>query len=110
MRIPNAEEAFIPPSKLFDYLLSPSHPEGGAKAAFYEAVGYTKDNVDELEEQLLAIARDNDVDREFKFEFGEKYLIKGILQRKLGEGIPLLTIWVIDKGQTAPRFITAYPL
>jgi hypothetical protein len=108
--LPNAENARVDDSKLHGYLLSLSHPEGGAKARFYESVGFTIDNAEELRIELLRIARAFDVLEISIDEFGVKYVIEGILIDKRGRGIPLRTVWVIDKGTDFPRLVTAYPL
>ncbi len=108
--IPNVENARVEDSKLHGYLLSLSHPEGGAKARFYESIGFTIDNAEELRIELLRIARAFDVVEISTDEFGVKYVVEGILIDKQGRGIPLLTVWVIDTGTDFPRLVTAYPL
>jgi len=42
VKLPNADQAFIDPAKLRDYLLSPTHPVGRFKAPFFAAMGYTQ--------------------------------------------------------------------
>ncbi len=54
--LPNVENARVDDSKLHGYLLSLSHPEGGAKARFYESIGFTIENAEELRIELLRIA------------------------------------------------------
>lgn len=41
---------------------------------------------------------------------GVKYVIDGLLQTPDGETVKVRTIWIIDKGQTRPRFVTTYPV
>jgi hypothetical protein len=108
--LPHSESAYIPDAKLFEYLLSPAHPEGGPKAIFFEAIGYTTENAESLRAELMRIARDGHLTDQSRIDVGEKYVIEGVLSRKKGNGIRLRTVWVIDTGTTAPRFITAYPL
>ena len=110
MTLPNSKAAYVPDAKLFAYLLSPSHPEGGPKSEFFAAVGYPIENAEALRQEFLRIARSEEVVDEISFVFGVKYVVEGILARAGGEGIPIRTIWVIDKGETAPRFVSAYPL
>jgi hypothetical protein len=110
MKLPNSIAAYIPDAKLFVYLLSPSHPEGGPKSEFFSAVGYPVDNAEALRNEFLRIGRSEDVKDEIIFEFGVKYAVEGLLARDSGSGIPIRTIWVINKGETAPRFVSAYPL
>ena len=38
------------------YLLNPAHPVGGTKAAWFASVGYTRQNWEELRDDLLTIA------------------------------------------------------
>lgn len=110
MKLPNSFHAYIPEAKLREYLLSPTHPEGGPKSVFFHAMGYTEDNILELETALLVIAMNGEVTDHYEFEFGRKYVVEGNLRRVGGTQIPLRTVWVIDSGEQAPRFITAYPL
>ncbi len=42
-------------------------------------------------------------------EYGVKYVISGELTSPTDKTARIVTIWIIDKGQTNPRFITAYP-
>jgi uncharacterized protein DUF6883 len=110
MKLPNSLAAYIPDPKLYAYLLSASHPEGGPKSEFFAAVGYPIENAEALRREFLRIARSDDVRAEIIFEFGVKYVVEGLLAREDGPGIPIRTIWVIDKRETAPRFVSAYPL
>lgn len=109
-KLPNAEAAYVPDAKLFDYLLSRAHPEGGPKAAFFSAIGYGRSDAERLRDELVRIAREGAVMQQSGIDCGEKYVIDGALRRTSGEPIPLRTVWVIDRGTTAPRFVTAYPL
>jgi len=43
VRIRNAEHAVVDPAKLRDYLLSPEHPVGRAKARYFTALGFASD-------------------------------------------------------------------
>ena len=56
MAFPDAENSIVTEDKLCDYLLNPSHPVGGPKAAWFAAIGYTRENWTELRKDLLAIA------------------------------------------------------
>lgn len=40
MKLPNAGRAIVDESKVLGYLLSTSHPDGRAKAAFFSALGF----------------------------------------------------------------------
>lgn len=43
MPVPGADHAVIEPLKLRDYFLSPAHPVGRFKAAFFASLGYTQE-------------------------------------------------------------------
>lgn len=109
MKLPNREKAFIQPAKLIDYLLSETHAVGRAKAKFLRLFGFDETNVDLLAQGLLTIARTQEVMSATSSPHGTKYVIDGSLQTPTGGLINLRTVWIIDKGQNSPRFVTAIP-
>jgi hypothetical protein len=46
--LPNGEQAVVDLRKIKDYLLSPTHPEGRAKARFFIRHGFSTDRPEEL--------------------------------------------------------------
>lgn len=62
------------------YLLNASHPGGGAKAHFLEALGFSAQNWPLLRDAIVAHASANDVTRSLRSHFGTKYEIDGPLQ------------------------------
>lgn len=52
MKVPNRENAYIPSSKLYNYLLSEKHPVGRWKANFFRTKGFDQMNAALLEQQL----------------------------------------------------------
>ena len=110
MKLPDKEKAYIPLLKIRDYLLSETHPIGKSKAKFLRSMGFNETNIDLLKQGLLNIARMGDVKEEVSSIHGVKYVIDGLLQTPRGEEVKVRTIWIIDKGQTRPRFITTYPI
>jgi hypothetical protein len=106
----NREKAYVPLSKLKDYLLSETHLVGRSKAKLLRSVGFNEMNAGLLEEGLIAIARAGDINEVVPSPYGVKYLIDGMLKAPTGGFIKMRTIWIIDKGQVRPRFVTAYPL
>ena len=110
MKLPNRENAYIPPSKLREYLLSQTHPIGRSRASFLKAVGFDETNVDVLEQTLIAIAQSEDVKEATSSPHGMKYVIDGMIQTPAGNVVEVRTVWIIDRGQDSPRFVTAYPV
>jgi hypothetical protein len=110
MQLPNKEKAYIPLSKLKDYLLSETHSVGKSKAKLLRSLGFNKMNVNLLKESLMAIAHSGDVKEAISSPHGVKYIIDGLLQTQAGGSIKMRTVWIIDKGHERARFVTAYPV
>ena len=110
MKLPDKEKAYIPLLKIKDYLLSETHPIGKSKAKFFRSLGFNELNIDLLKQGLLTIAQIEDVKEAVSSMHGVKYIIDGLIQTPAGETVKVRTIWIIDKGQTHPRFVTTYPV
>lgn len=110
MKLPDCEQAYIPAPKLDDYLLADNHPTGRLKAKFFKGLGFSKVNRKELEQQLLHIAHASPVVSVAASPYGEKFIIDGALRTSQGTSAAVRTIWIIDSGESRPRFVTAYPL
>lgn len=109
MKLPNREYAFIPPEKLIGYLLSETHLDGKSKAKFFQGLGFDEKNLELLAQALLSIARNNEVTEITTSIHGTKYVIEGLLFTKYGYSPEVRTVWIIDRGEEWPRFVTAYP-
>lgn len=110
MQLPNRANAYISPKKLREYLLSDTHPVGRFKSKVFTAVGFTEHNINSLREGLLAIAYTNEVREESQGTYGRKYVLDGALPASRGTFLQVRTVWIIDRGEDTPRFVTAYPL
>ena len=84
MKLPKGHGASIPPSKLRDYLLCRTHPVGRWKARFLGGLGF-----DETTAGLLE---------------------RGLLETPSGRRVRMETVWIVERGQDRPRFVTAYPV
>ena len=109
MRLPDYDKAIIRSEKLRDYILSGEHPEGMYKAVVFARLGYTRSNWEVLENDirkqiLLLPAIQGD-----KTKYGQKYTITGTLVGPSGFSITVVSVWIIRKNETMPRFITIYP-
>lgn len=109
MKLPNADKAIIPPQKLRDYVLSSSHPVGKFKAAFFQNLGYTSDNWQQLVADIRSIIDSNDATVGEKTEYGLKLEVRGIITGSNHQTAEIVTAWIILNGEDNPRFITAYP-
>jgi hypothetical protein len=109
VKLPNRENAYIPPAKLTGYLLSESHAVGKAKAGFFRLIGFDGTQVNTLEQGLLAIARSEEVREVLPSPHGTKYVVEGALETPMGRRIQMRTVWIVEFDQERPRFVTAYP-
>lgn len=109
MRLPNAAEAIIAPEKLRDYLLSSEHPAGGHKSAFFDGLGYTREDWEVLERALRDQHLALDAEEEETTEWGRMFVITAPLMGPRGRQAGVRSVWIIRREEEAPRFVTAYP-
>ena len=109
MSPPNWNDAWIPRAKLQEYLLDPDHATGGPKARFLAQLGYTRENLEALEQAFLALARRETVEQELATRHGTKYVLGGYLEGIRGERRKVRTIWILEPDTPGPRLVTAYP-
>ena len=107
--MPNREKAVVEKAKLRDYLLSPSHPVGRFKAAFFRGLGFGRDDWVELRTRLLESAAAGNVEPQTPTEFGTKYVVRGTLVGPNRRTAAIVSLWFVSLGEPTPRFITAYP-
>jgi hypothetical protein len=109
VQLPFAERAVVESDKVRDYLLSPTHPVGRFKAAFFATLGYTVANWPELQRDLLQIAELGDATQGQFSRFGNKYEVPAILTGPAGRSAAILTVWIVRHGEQVPRLVTAMP-
>ena len=108
-RMPNAEHAKVPERKVRGYLLREDHPEGGSKADFLKKFGFSDGDWRGLQTALYLHASSALVLRERSNPHGTKYEIAGDLQSPNGRNPEVLTVWIIETGDSSPAFVTLNP-
>lgn len=108
MTLPSADRAVVETAKVRDYLLSLQHPIGRAKARLFHALGFTQADWPKLQQALWDLARSGEAELVEANAFGQKYVVRGILQGP-SRGAAIVTVWIVLQGETVPRFVTAYP-
>jgi hypothetical protein len=108
LKLPGADSVRIEDLKVHGYLLSPVHPVGRFKARVSAAAGFTKSNADTFVAEVRRIAESGDVEEVKDIEFGQKYTVSGELRGPAG-GVRVLTVWILEPGQPAPRLVTVQP-
>ena len=108
-KLPNAELATIEGRKIMGYLLAESHLKGTGKAGFFAGFGFRREAAEVLAAALLAHASSNEVLFLQSSQYGVKYVIEGPLVAPDGRAPSVRAVWIVDAGDDAPRFVTAFP-
>jgi hypothetical protein len=111
MKLPHLKNAYVPEAKIVKYLLNVEHEQGGKdKAAFFMRFGFTIDAWELLAQALLAHAATHDVASTAEKSGVTNYAVEGALNTPDKRQPLVRTIWTLEEGSEAPRFVTAYPL
>ena len=103
------QTAVIDQAKLRDYVLSPIHPVGRFKAAFFTAMGYSRDEWAKLADDLRTQHLGREAEPIEANIFGTKYRIVGPLAGPTGRATSVVSIWIIRRGEQEARLVTLYP-
>lgn len=107
-RLPHAEQAMIEERKIVDYLLNPSHPQGQAKARFFERLGFDRERPEHLRAALSQLAVTSKV-VERESPYGRKFIGVGTIRSPSGRSARVTTVWIMLGGLPPPILVTAYP-
>jgi len=110
VKLPGLANAIVTEQKILAYLLSPVHPVGRFKARFFFNLGFARESWPILAESLLRHADDHEVAEFDDTEFGTRYAVDGPLETPSGRRPRIRAIWFAERGKTAPRLVTAYPV
>ena len=109
MKLPNAPLAIVPSRKLSDYLLNPGHPDKGGKAAFFFSLRFRFESPEVLAFAFRQMASSAVITDAVETSHGTKYIIDAQIESPSGKSPWVRTVWIIDRGQSAPRLVTAFP-
>jgi len=93
-----------------DYLLDAAHPDGGSKAVFFHRAGFRAANWELMAEALHNHAIENELAGGEETTYGRKFTIEAPLPTPDGRRPHVRSVWIILRGEEAPRFVSAYPL
>lgn len=110
MKLPNSTNVLIPKEKLENYVLSETHSTGKFKAKFFRKLGFNETNISFFEKALRKLAKSAEIKNETISQFGTKYILDGKIDSLMGKTVTVRTVWIIEKGQNRPRFVTVYPV
>ncbi len=109
MKLPNADKALVQREKLTNYLLNAAHPDNNGKAEFLEAFGFRWDDWETLAKAFRRAALGGEVVQLMETSHGLKYVLDAALETPSGKSPLVRIVWIIDRGRTNPRLVTAYP-
>ena len=108
--VPGAEKAMIHPDKLRRYALDPDSEVGAHKARVFAAVlGFTQENAEDLEQQLLRGLPDVSAVRGELDKHGQRYKADVAVTGPGGSGV-VRTAWIVENEEVPPRLTSAYVL
>jgi hypothetical protein len=110
MKLPNADQLIVEREKIAGYLLNATHRYGASKARFFGEFGFRVENWERLAQALREHGQRHEITKEKQTVFGPRYEVEGTLPAPDGRTPRVRTVRQWDRGQVAPRLITAYPL
>jgi hypothetical protein len=109
-QLPGVANATLDDAKITRYLLNPGHSaQAAGKAKFFTDHGFSQSDWDELKRALLDHPWVNPVADQVKTRFGEKYEVSCSLVTPDGRNPCVISVWIVEPPDPAPRFVTAYP-
>jgi hypothetical protein len=82
---------------------------GRSKARFFLRLGFVRDQWSELRDALLGLASTGEAELGPATEFGQKYLVRGMIEGPTGQSALIQSAWIISHGDDVPRLVTAIP-
>ena len=112
------EEAWMPDphmlrvevSKVKDYLLNLDHAEGGGKAKFFRAAGFSEDATDKLVEAFRRHAGNNKIAKVVQHAYGVKTVVECFMEMPVGKPYCIRSVWNDHLDGKPPKLVTAVPL
>ena len=89
-------------------MLDVNHPNGGAKARFFLAKGFSVSGLRAFVDSIARHPIDNPIQETEITEFGVKVMVRCRLRTPDGTDPCILTVWMVEDSGT-PRLVTAYP-
>jgi hypothetical protein len=108
VKLPNGHRAIVTDDKLLGYLLNEGHPtQPGHAELFRLLLGITPANAVVLRTALLEAAASHEVTPGGPSPFGVKYEVRFDMAGPR-RSYTILSVWIVEHGQTDPRLITAF--
>jgi hypothetical protein len=105
MKLP--QDSLVPLEKLTRYLLVPQ--KRSDKSAFLLRGGYSKENPEQLRDDLRSQILPQEAAPAGETGFGQFFEVRGILHGPNGQNLRVKTIWMREHLRGVTRFITLLP-
>ena len=109
MKLPNANQVLVQREKITEYLLNAAHPDNNGKAEFFESFGFRLADWEMLADAFRRAALNGEVIQHLETSHGVKYVLNTAMETPSGKSPLVRTVWIIDRGRSFPRLVTAYP-
>jgi hypothetical protein len=110
VKLPNWEPAEVPREKVTDYLLSPTHPRGRDKEAFFVHIGFRLQAWEEPADALREYTDRYQLASPTDTRYGTPYAVEGSLRTRSGRMPWVRSAWFIGEVALVPRLVSAYPI
>lgn len=110
MSLPNSEQLQVDREKVVEYLLSPTHPDGQAKAEFFRRFGFRHEQWEVLAMALREHGASHPISKTVDSPHGTRYSVDGEIVSPDGRNPRVRSIWIAEVGSQRLRLITAHPL
>ena len=110
MRLQNSEQLQIDREKIVDYLLSPTHPDGQAKAEFFGRFGFRREQWEVFASALRVHGVSHPIAKTVESPHGTRYSVDGEMESPDGRNPRVRSVWMLETDSQRPRLITAHPL
>ncbi len=110
MRLPNAENAFIPDDKLYGYCLSEEHPYGKHKAFLFKTLlEISYENAEVLRNAILEAVLVHEAIHTKTISFGKLYTVDFPFERN-NRSVVIRSGWIFRNEEDFPRLTTCFIL
>lgn len=108
-KLPHPQDVWVEEQKICGYLLNLAHPQGGSKAKFFKARGFTAEAWTSMRDALIKHGTTNTVVRVLPTEFGTRYTVECTCTTPDALNPCIRSVWEVKPDDPRPRLLTAHP-
>ena len=109
MRLTELGTLRVDRSKIIEYLLDTSHPDGRGKALFFRHCGFTIKKWELLRDVLMSHGENAKIVAKVSSEYGTRYIVEGKMAAPNNKQSSIRSVWIVEEQEHGPRLVTAYP-